>query len=42
VRAGLLRADHPLQSFPWSSFGQYLKSPAKRPCWLRADRLLGE
>jgi len=42
VRAGLLRADHPLQSFPWSSFGEYLKSPAKRPCWLRADRLLGE
>jgi len=42
VRAGLLRADQPLPSFPWSSFGEYLKSPAKRPCWLRADRLLGE
>jgi putative transposase len=42
VRAGLLRANQPLQSFAWSSFGEYLKSPAKRLCWLRADRLLGE
>jgi len=42
VRAGVLRAGRPLESYPWSSYGQYLKAPAKRLCWLRADRLLGE
>ena len=32
----------PLQSYPWSSYPVYLQEPAKRPVWLRVDRLLGE
>ena len=42
VRANLLREKQPLESYVWSSYGQYLKSPAQRWAWLRADRLLGE
>jgi len=42
VRAGLLKADVPLESFRWSSYGQYLKPSDQRPAWLRVDRLLGE
>src|SRR6266436_6787287 len=29
VRAGVLRADRPLESYPWSSYGENLKAPAK-------------
>jgi putative transposase len=42
VRAKLLKADAPLESFAWSSYAEYLKTPARRPSWLRVDRLLGE
>ena len=42
VRAGLIAPEQPLQSYPWSSYGLYLQEPAKRPAWLRVDRLLGE
>jgi putative transposase len=42
VRAKLLRAEQPLESFRWSSYALYLGKPAKRPGWLRVDRLLGE
>jgi putative transposase len=42
ARAKLLRVKDPLQSFAWSSYGQYLKSPRQRPAWLRVERLLGE
>jgi putative transposase len=42
VRAGLLRARRPLESYHWSSYGEYLKAPSRRFCWLRVDRLLGE
>ena len=42
VRAGLLKAEAPLESFRWSSYGLYLKTPGQRPGWLRVDRLLGE
>ncbi len=42
VRAGLLPSETPLESFRWSSYGQYLKEPSQRPRWLRVDRLLGE
>jgi REP element-mobilizing transposase RayT len=42
VRAKLLRAEEPLESYAWSSYGQYLKPPGKRIGWLRVDRLLGE
>ena len=41
VRAKLLRPDDPLQNYPWSSYPAYLKG-AKRPAWLRVDRVLGE
>ena len=42
VRAKLLRPDDPLQNYPWSSYPDYLKGAAKRPGWLRVDRVLGE
>ena len=42
ARAGLLRPEEPLQSYPWSSYPLYLEDPARRPVWLRVDRLLGE
>ena len=42
VRAGLLKAQAPLENFRWSSYPQYWKEPGQRPGWLRVDRLLGE
>jgi len=42
VRAGLLRPRQPLESYRWSSYGEYLRAPNQRPNWLRVDRLLGE
>src|SRR5437016_4325067 len=42
VRAGLLKADEPLESFRWSSYPDYLRPDRQRPSWLRVDRLLGE
>jgi REP element-mobilizing transposase RayT len=42
VRAKLLKPDEPLKGYRWSSWPEYLKSPAKRWAWLRVDRLLGE
>jgi REP element-mobilizing transposase RayT len=42
VRARLLKPKEPLQGFPWSSYGQYLRRPGQRVPWLRVDRLLGE
>ncbi|HEV2210754.1 MAG TPA: transposase, partial [Verrucomicrobiae bacterium] len=42
VRAGLLAPKQALESYRWSSYGQYLKGAAKRLKWLRVDRLLGE
>jgi len=42
ARAGLLKAGQPLEEFPWSSYGDYLRPPRQRPAWLRVDRLLGE
>jgi REP element-mobilizing transposase RayT len=41
-RAKLLKPDQPLRTFVWSSWPEYLKAPAKRPPWLRVDRLMGE
>jgi len=41
-RAKLLGTDQSLRSFRWSSWGEYLKAPSRRPAWLRVDRLLGE
>ena len=42
VRAKLLPSEEPLRAFRWSSFAEYLKAPARRPPWLRVDRLLGQ
>ena len=42
VRAKLVKRGAPLESFGWSSYGQYLKPPEQRPAWLRVDRVLGE
>ncbi len=42
VRAGLLPPEQGLASYRWSSYGEYLKAPSKRFCWLRVNRLLGE
>ena len=42
VRARMLRGEEPLKSYAWSSFPEYLRIPARRPGWLRVDRLLGE
>jgi hypothetical protein len=42
ARAGLLKDGEPLQNFPWSSYGDYLKPARQGPVWLRVERLLGE
>ena len=42
VRAKLLKPKQALKEYRWSSWPEYLKSPAKRWAWLRVDRLLGE
>jgi REP element-mobilizing transposase RayT len=42
ARARLVRPKAPLESFLWSSYGEYLKAPKERPFWLRVDRVLGE
>lgn len=42
ARAGLVPAGkQTLRSYRWSSFPDYLKSPAERPSWLRADHVIG-
>src|SRR5213593_1900290 len=42
MRAKLLKPATPLESFRWSSYGEYLKAGAQLPKWLRVDRLFGE
>jgi putative transposase len=42
ARARLLRPEQALREYRWSSWPEYLKSPGKRPDWLRVERLLGE
>jgi putative transposase len=42
LRARLLASQQPLRQYRWSSYPLYLKSPGRRPAWLRVDRLLGE
>jgi hypothetical protein len=42
VRAGILKKGQGLECYRWSSFSDCLKSPKRRPAWLRVDRLLGE
>ena len=42
VRAKLLGARERLREYRWSSLVWYLAAPARRPGWLRVDRLLRE
>lgn len=42
ARAHLLKRGASLESFPWSSFTEYLKPSYQRVHWLRVNRLLGE
>jgi putative transposase len=42
VRARLLNREQPLREYRWSSYADYLKSPARRPEWLKTDRLFGD
>jgi hypothetical protein len=42
VRAGLVAEEQKLESYRWSSYGEYLKAPGGQEKWLRVDRLLGE
>jgi REP element-mobilizing transposase RayT len=42
ARANRLSPKEPLRLYRWSSWPEYLKTPAKRPVWLRVERLLGE
>lgn len=42
ARAGLINKGMGLDSYFWSSYGEYLKPPRTRKAWVRVDRLLGE
>ena len=42
ARARLIKPEQQLRAYPWSSWSDYLRSPGKRPAWLRVDRVLGE
>src|SRR5947209_5183628 len=42
ARAKRVNADRPSRGFVWSSWPAYLRAPARRPAWLRVDRLLGQ
>ena len=41
ARAGLVRAEEPLETWRWSSYPGYLRPQLRTP-WLRVDRVLGE
>jgi hypothetical protein len=43
IRAGLVEKGNALESYDWSSYGEYLRTARKkRKPWLRVGRLLGE
>ena len=42
ARDRMLKPEQPLRAYRWSSWPEYLKTPRKRPEWLRVDRVLGE
>jgi putative transposase len=42
ARARLLQPEQALREYRWSSWPECLRSPGKRPAWLRVDRVLGE
>src|SRR5260370_5246751 len=37
VRANLIKPEEALESFPWSSYADYLKRADQRPSWIRVD-----
>jgi hypothetical protein len=39
ARAKVLTPEQPLSAYAWSSYRQYLGAPARRPRWLRVDRM---
>jgi len=41
ARAGMIPANQRLVSYAWSSYPFYIQRPARRPIWLRVDRVLG-
>jgi putative transposase len=41
-RAGLLGPEEPLKRYPWSSIGEFLKTPKRRARWVRVDRVFGD
>ena len=42
ARAKMLAQGQQLRDYRWSSYPRYLQTAARRPPWLRVDRLLGE
>ena len=42
ARARLLKRTQKLSAYRWSSYGDYLKKPARRPKWLSVERVFGE
>ncbi|MCL4181695.1 MAG: hypothetical protein KJ072_28660 [Verrucomicrobia bacterium] len=42
ARAKLLRPEQSLREYRWRSWPDYLRSPEKRPAWLRVDWVFGE
>ena len=42
VRAGLVERGAKLESYCWTSCGEYFQASQQRPFWVRASRLLGE
>ena len=42
ARAKMLAPGQRLRDYRWSSYPRYLQTAARRPPWLRVDRLLGE
>src|SRR5258708_33343915 len=42
ARAKMLARGQRLRDYRWSSYPRYLQTAARRPPWLRVDRLLGE
>jgi putative transposase len=42
IRARLLNQQQRLREYRWSSYGDYLKGPTRRPTWLKVGRLFGD
>jgi putative transposase len=42
ARVKLLKPEQRLREYRWSSWPEYLRTPGKRPGWMRVDRVFGE